>query len=129
MLHHLRCPSCFHDLDLPHEAEQPGRLLTCPSCGWEARMWQWVSESRNNENRIKMTMKQIQKNEIYPILQRSVGDQMCFIIQILSGERSSIDTEEYDITSMHDAYLDALWEIYDLSLFLDFTGNLDAPLP
>lgn len=92
-------------------------------------MWQWVSESRNNENRIKMTMKQIQKNEIYPILQRSVGDQMCFIIQILSGERSSIDTEEYDITSMHDAYLDALWEIYDLSLFLDFTGNLDAPLP
>jgi len=28
MLHHLRCPSCFHDLDLPREAEQPGRLLT-----------------------------------------------------------------------------------------------------
>lgn len=92
-------------------------------------MWQWVSESSKTENRIKMAMKQIQKNEIYPILQRSVDEQMCLIIQILSGERSSIDTEEYDISSIHDAYLDALWEIYDLSLFLDFTGNIDAPLP
>ena len=37
MLHHLRCPSCFHDLDLPREAEQPGRLLTCYACGISTR--------------------------------------------------------------------------------------------
>ena len=38
MLHHLRCPLA-HRLDLPHEAEQPGRLLTCLTCGWSVNMF------------------------------------------------------------------------------------------
>lgn len=80
MLHHLRCPSCFHDLDLPRESEQPGRLLTCPTCGWEARMWQWVSESRK------------------------------------PGKWTT-------------PFLIARLKVHELALLMDFTGNLDAPLP
>lgn len=129
MLHHLRCPSCFHDLDLPREAEQPGRLLTCPSCGWKARMWQWVSESRKPGNRKKSTMSPISQMELDSILLRSLDRRMNENIQLLSEEDSLPEVNEINADKRTNPFLIGRWEVHDLALLLDFTGNLDAPLP
>lgn len=129
MLHHLRCPSCFHALDLPHEAEQPGRTLTCPSCGWEARMWQWVSESREPDHRRKPAMTPIDQMELDSLLLRSLDRRTHENIQFLSEEDSFPEVNELEPDRRHQPFLIARWEVHDLSLLMDFTGNIDAPLP
>ena len=117
MLHHLRCPSCFHDLDLPIEAEQPGRLLTCPSCGWNARMWE------------KPAMTPIDQMELDSLLLRSLDRRTHENIQFLSEEDVFHKVNEFRNDKRRQPFLTALWEVHDLALLMDFTGNIDAPLP
>lgn len=122
MLHHLRCPSCFHDLELPRESEQPGRLLTCPSCGWEARMWQWTSESlkkRTGEFRVNFSL---------------FNDDFVSLISITNLAVLSAQDTLYGIhprtrTAIIDSFLIAYFAFQAIDLYLDMTGNLDAPMP
>lgn len=117
MLHHLRCPSCFHSLDLPHEAEQPGRLLTCYACGWSVNMFG------------KIDMLQIPQSEIDQLLWRSLGRKMEDSIQILAEHRAFQDISEFREELQQVPFLLSRMEVHDLALLMDFTGNLDAPLP
>lgn len=116
MLHHLRCPSCFHDLDLPIETEQPGRLLTCLTCGWEARMWR------------KPAMSPIDQMELDSLFLRSLDRRTHENIQLLSEEDSFPEVNELEPDRRHQPFLIARWEVHDLALLMDLTGNLDAPL-
>lgn len=134
MLHHLRCPSCFHDLDLPIESEQPGRLLTpfwcaaspglqagedvkCYACGWSVNMFG------------KIDMLQIPQSEIDQLLWRSLGRKMEDSIQILAEHRAFQDISEFREELQQVPFLLSRMEVHDLALLMDFTGNIDAPLP
>lgn len=129
MLHRLRCHSCMNNLTLAKEAEQPGRLLTCLTCGWEARMWQWVSESRKPENRRKFDMMPINQIEHDFLLLRSLDRRMNENIQLLSEEDSFPEVNEIEVDKRTNTFLIARWEVHDLALLMDLTGNRDAPLP
>jgi hypothetical protein len=92
-------------------------------------MWPLVSESRKPDYRRNPAMMQIQQNEIESLFIRSMDRKMHDLILMLSEEESRDEIYTHDPDAFFDSYLDAIWEVHDLSLLMDFTGNLDAPLP
>lgn len=86
-------------------------------------MWQWVAESR------KSIMLPISKTELSYMLNRSLDIVMNENIQIISEHDSFSDVNEFSSDLYFDEFLSSRWEVHDLILLMDFTGNLDAPLP
>lgn len=42
--------TCGRFLPLARELlDQPGKLVACPGCGYEARVWQWAARANRKE--------------------------------------------------------------------------------
>jgi len=76
----------------------------------------------------KTDMPQITQSEIDQLLWRSLGRKMEDSVQILAEQRAFQDISEFREELWKVPFLLARMEIHDLSLLMDFTGNLDAPL-
>ena len=92
-------------------------------------MWPLVSESRKPDYRRKHTMSPIDQMELDSLLLRSLDHYMHTHMQTLSEEDSFPEINEFETDRRHQPFLIARWEVHDLSLLMDFTGNIDAPLP
>ena len=45
----IQC-TCGHALSLPRKhLDSPGKLIACPGCGYEARVWQWAAKENRRE--------------------------------------------------------------------------------
>lgn len=42
--------ACGRAMPLPREyLDNPGKLIACPRCGYEARVWQWAAKENRRE--------------------------------------------------------------------------------
>lgn len=74
-------------------------------------------------------MMPINQMELDSLLLRSLDRRMNENIKLLSEEDSIPEINEIGIDKRTIPVLIASWEVHDLALLMDFTGNLDAPLP
>lgn len=77
----------------------------------------------------KIDMLQIPQSEIDQLLWRSLGRKMEDSIQILAEHRAFQDISEFREELQQVPFLLSRMEVHDLALLMDFTGNIDAPLP
>lgn len=74
-------------------------------------------------------MMPINQMELDSILLRSLDRRMNENIQLLSEEDSLPECNEVEADKRTKPFLMARWEVHDLALLMDLTGNRDAPLP
>lgn len=77
----------------------------------------------------KPAMSPIDQMKIDSLLRRALGQRMRRNILRLSEEDSVAEVIEIEPDKWATQFLIARWEVHDLSLLMDFTGNIDAPLP
>ena len=96
---------------------QAGEDVKCHTCGWSVNMF------------MKIDMRQIPKLEIDQLLWRSLGRKMEDSVQMLAEHRAFQDISEFREELQQVPFLLSRMEVHDLSLLMDLTGNIDAPLP
>lgn len=77
----------------------------------------------------KRDMSLIHQEEIDQLLWRSLGRKMEDSVQVLAEHRAFQDISEFREELQQVPFLLSRMEVHDLALLMDFTGNIDAPLP